>query len=607
MNLCYLFHKTINYPHTKQLFEVFGETLKLDIASQQECQKEYGVYIVDVKGLDKSKSTIIKKLLQDKTTSLIYFILNDSANALFYQLAYMLKVKSIITHKQEIDKVTQLIKTTYINNIYENKSLYVGRFVADTMCYMIFKNKKLVYASDMLLQDFQCNTLKEVETKVCSLLNLEFLFHNNDNVVDARQIFDETKLDIVKSVYKNGEYLVTIDRYDTDIMNCKSYGGLATRLTFIDILKERISKKEKNSYSLMSIKITNFKKIRNIAGKSELESFLQLFVKESKKFFSNYVVFSEYQQDFFVVLFKNLSLDLLEELAHQYYDAMQLFSKQFNFKIDLSLYVMALEVDNLGSVLNFLDDLRKENVSKKDTRDFKLRYIGKFKENMSDKEIIALLFESSYVNDLDLQLVNTYKGMIIDSPTKIIKKDTNAVYVIVKQIQGAVMSITKETIIHSETLHKDIKASVAFIDRLKKVAKLENFKVLSEELPKENIRVDFAKKNNAILSLTGMKISAEILDISVKSLSLQVKKIKMIEKLINTSIEITFTIPTKRTREGEIKIIDTINVSYVDCKDATTCKIVCEFRPSSKYKNIIMEYVHKRQIEIIEELKKMKY
>jgi hypothetical protein len=335
---------------------------------------------------------------------------------------------------------------------------------------------------------------------------------------------------------------------------------------------------------------------------------LQLFVKESKHFFNNYLVLSEYQQDFFVVLFKNISLETLENEAHKYYDMMQEFSKQFNFKIDLSLYVMSLEVDNIGDVLNFLDDLRKENISKKETKSFKLRYIGKYKENMSDKEIISLLFESSYVNDLDLQLINTYKGMIIDSPTKIIKKDANAVYVLVKQIQGAVMSITKETIIHSDALNKDIKASVAYIDRLKKIAKLENFKVLNETYrSKENIRVDFAKKNNAILSLPGMKISAEILDISVKSISLKVKKIKMIEKLVNQSIEISFPIPTKRTREGEIKITDSVRVSFVDCREDASCKMVCDFNPSSKYKNIIMEYVHKRQIEIIEELKKMKY
>ena len=35
--------------------------------------------------------------------------------------------------------------------------------------------------------------------------------------------------------------------------------------------------------------------------------------------------------------------------------------------------------------------------------------------------------------------------------------------------------------------------------------------------------------------------------------------------------------------------------------------MVCEFDPNSKNKNIIIEYVHNRQAEIVEELKKLNY
>ena len=287
---------------------------------------------------------------------------------------------------------------------------------------------------------------------------------------------------------------------------------------------------------------------------------------------------------------------------------MEEFLSSFNFKVDIAVHVMELDGLELGVILSILDSIRTNKISKKEIRDKKIKYIGRYREDMSDKEIIALLLDDSFINDVDLKLVNVYKGMVIDSPTKILKKERNAIYVIVKQIQGAVISLEKETILRSDAFAKDIKARVAFVDRKRKIAKLENFKVVDDNtLYKDNCRVDFAKKNMAILSLVGTKLSAEIIDISARSISVKLNKIKMIDRMINKDVEITFSIPTKRTREGEIKITEHAKVSSIDCKEKEYCRMVCEFDPGSKNKNIILEYVHNRQAEIVEELKKLNY
>ncbi len=607
MNLCYLYNKKINYPHAKKLLASFESHESIDISTSQ-CTKEYGIYVVDPGELSKEITTHIRTIFKERPSALIFMVSNGGNSATFYQLAYLLKAKSIITSKQDPAKVVSLIKSAYANHVYENKSLYVGRFVADTLCYMIFKGSELHYASDTLLKNFGCSSLEEIKQKVCSKLDLSKLLGHEDILVDARQIFDDEKLDIVKSIYKNGEYLVTLERYDYAQLHCSSEDDLSTRLKFIDFLRERLMEKDGSRYSLITIRITNFKKIGNIIGKSELESFINKFLKRSKELLSKYLIFSEYNQDFFVAMYKDTDFAELETKAQEYYTQMQEFFKEFNFKIDIALHVMELNNVELGVALSILDAIRANKISKKEIIDKKIKYIGRYNENMSDKEIISLLLDSSYINDMDLKLLNVYKGMIIDSPTKILKKDRNAIYVVVKQIQGAIMSIQKETILRSDAFDKDIKARVAFVDKKRKIAKLENFKVIDDDtLYKDNCRVDFAKKNMAIVSLIGTKVSAEILDISAKSISLKMKKIKILDKIINKKVEITFTIPTKRTHEGEIKITEMATVSYVDCRDEDSCRMVCDFDPASKNKNIIIEYVHNRQVEIVEELKKMNY
>ncbi len=607
MNLCYLYSDQITYPYVKELLEAFDESETLDITSQK-CTKEYDVYIVDLGEVAKETTTAVRNIFKEKNSALIYMISSGTTGAAFYQLVYLLKVRSVITQKQDVKKVIGLVKSAYATHIVESKSMYVGRFISEAFCYMIFKNKKLYYASDTLMENFECTTLKEVEQKICSKLDLEKLLCEEGVAVDARAIFDDTKLDIVKSIRKNNEHLVMIDRYDFDQIQCNASDDLATRLKFIDFLKDRLMETSGEKYSLITIKINNFKKIGNLIGKSDLEMFISRFIQKSKEILKKYLIFSEYNQDFFVATFKDIPFEDLEEKAQQFYTDMQEFANEFKFKIDVSLYVIELDHMELGMILSILDSIRANRISKKEIKNTRVKYIGKYDENMSDKEMIELLLDSSFINDTDLKLVNVYKGMLIDSPTKILKKDRNAIYVVFNQIQGAVMSIEKKTILRSDAFEKDILASVAFVDRKRKIAKLDTFKVIENSvLYRDHFRVDFAKKSMAVVSLVGTKVSAQILDISDKSISLQLNKAKMLEKLINKNVEITFTIPTHRTRDGEVKIVEQAKVSYVECANKDACRVVCEFDPNSKNRNIIAEYVHTRQAEIIEELKKMAY
>ena len=604
-----MYNKKITYPYAKELLSHFDESETIDI-SKQKCTKDYAIYVLDTGELDKEAANTIRTLFKSRPNALVYMTAPKNANATFYQLAYLLKVKSVISLKQDVKKVASMIKNAFSTQLQENKSLYVGRFIADALCYMIFKKSELHYASDTLMKNFQCKSLEDVKEKVCSKLDLkQLLSHDSQTFLSGHFFGDEKKLDIVKSIYKNDEYLITVDRFVFEQLDCNTTTDLATRLKFIDFLKERLVEEEESyKYSILTIKITNFKKIGNLIGKSQQEEFIHRFLSKAKELLEKYLMFSEYNHDFFVALYKDVSLKELEKKAQHFYNEMEKFLATFNFKVDIALYIMELDHLELGVVLSILDSIRANKISKKEIRDKKIKYISRFKEDMTDREIVALLLDDSFINDVELTLVNLYKGMLISSPTRILKKERNAIYVIVKQIQGAVMSLEKETIIRSDVFSKDIKARVAYVDRKRKIAKLENFKVLDDNsCYKDSGRVDFAKKNMAILSLVGTKLSAEIIDISVKSIRVKINKIKMIDKMIDKDVEITFSIPTKRTRDGEIKITETAKVSSITCKDDKHCQMVCLFNPESKNKNIILEYVHNRQAEIIEELKKLNY
>jgi len=117
-------------------------------------------------------------------------------------------------------------------------------------------------------------------------------------------------------------------------------GELATRLKFIDLLKERlVEEKNQHHYSILSIKIVNFKKIGNIVGKSEQEDFIHQFLTKVKELLNEYLIFAEYYHDLFVVLYKDVDFVELEKKAQSLYDKLEEFFASFNFKIEVALHV----------------------------------------------------------------------------------------------------------------------------------------------------------------------------------------------------------------------------------------------------------------------------
>ncbi len=497
-----------------------------------------------------------------------------------------------------------------MNSQEQETFFHIGKFIYNSLNYIIVKENKPIYASKVLLKNFTCQSLEDVEKKILSKLDANQLFHHQSIKTVIKHLFDNTKLDIIKSIYKDGEYLILIDRYDSNLFFQGTSNNLISRFSFVELLKEKLFENKDNNYFLITIHIVNLKKISNIIKQTEFEFFIENLLQEIKNFLDHFLVFAEYSQDFFIAMYKDHSFEHLIQIAQNLFDHIQEFQKQFHFKVILSLYVFELKNNNFDEILRLLDSIHYQKISKKEIQNKKLHYIGKYQENMSDKEIIELLFNTSFINDTDLQLLNTYKGLIISSPTKILKKEQENIYVIAKQIQGAAMISEKKTLLISDIFNKDIECDVAFVDQKRNIAKLEHFKVVqkNEKSLTKALQVDFAKKTLARLSFVGMKLSADILYISIKNITLHVNYMKTLPQTLNKEAHITFTIPSKRTREKEITIDEIVKVSFVHCNEETKrCTLTCEFQPQSKYKNILIEYIHTRQMEIIEELKKMIY
>ena len=601
MKLCYIYFEKIHYNNAKELFEKFDHTL-VDLASNS-IDTECDIYLLDIAHYTKDITLKLHRSFKEKPSILVYMFSSQANNVNFYQLAYMIQAKGIINIKEDVQKLILTIKKAFSMQLLETKSFYVGKFVASTLAYMIFKGDKLNYVSETLLKRFECSSLDEVEKKVCAKLPLQKLLSHDSVVVEIKKIFDQEEVDIIKSIYRNGEYLFILENYEASRLELCSNIDVATRLKFIDILKDRLEHKTPNDqYSVITIKIMNYKKISNVIGKSQFEEFISTFIDRTKQLLTSYIVISEYNQDFFVILYRNIPFETLVQKAEEFYEKMEEFIGSLQFKIDFALHVMQLHSKELGLTLSHLDALRHHSLSKRELQNKKIRYIGKYNENMSTKEIIFQIFENAFINDETLEATTIYKGVLLKGDVTIIKKEQNAVYIRVEKVLATAMNIAKIVHLRSCSYPQEVSAKVAFVDRKHLLSRLEHFEIVrNKPLEFEPGRVMFAKKSMAILALVGTKISAEIISISTHTIHLKVNKIKIFNELLHKKITISFTLPIKEQKiEEEVEII---YMQDMPKEQKPTLLVICAFDERSKNQPLLQQFVKTREEEIIEELK----
>jgi len=108
--LLHLYYKTSLSKQISDITKAFEFSETLDI-SKVDTLNHADVYLVEIEKIEKTLLLHIRKLLSNKTGSLIYFFVDEAPNLMLFQLAFFLSVKKILTPRNETLKVISDIKT----------------------------------------------------------------------------------------------------------------------------------------------------------------------------------------------------------------------------------------------------------------------------------------------------------------------------------------------------------------------------------------------------------------------------------------------------------------------------------------------------------------
>lgn len=598
--MVHLYHTSTNSKQIEETIEALDNCTKIDISNISNLDND-DVYLVEIDNADKNILLQIKKLLIDKKQSLIYFYITDSQNLMLFQLASLLNVSSIFTHKQTTDKIVETIKKEILEKKAIKLDIQRAKILMQEYSFMIFDNKELVFASQKLYDDFECKDLEMLSANVCSLCDIEALL-KDDIVIENNFLKAKSKTSTF-----SGEKFIYIEKDGSKIeKHSHEIDFIQNRIYFIEMLKEKVLENTMSSKELgiITIEIENVSKLREEWSEYEIEmSVRDLLFKVALEIDSDSLV-AQYDDDLYVILCNKSNFKELEEKAHLIQKKTIAYSNTQMIKPTIGLYVLDIKDIELNTALKIIAKISTQEIDSKDIKKHKIHRISNVGNGLGDARAIDILLLTTFTNKEEINLLNIYKGLCINTPSLIFNKTDQEVYVTFKQLQGTAMYFEKETLLQSGNFPKDIVADVKHIDFTKKIAQLNNFRFIcgNANLRKYS-RVTCAQRTPISITHDKGTMNGEIIDISMNSIAIKTRIYKDMNMLKLSKIVVNYTLPSKSHEDGYVKLsLGAKVISTIYDKDFS--KIIINIYEDKDSETHMMDYIYDRQKEIIIELKK---
>jgi hypothetical protein len=199
-----------------------------------------------------------------------------------------------------------------------------------------------------------------------------------------------------------------------------------------------------------------------------------------------------------------------------------------------------------------------------------------------------------------LKLINYYKGLPLSYPATINSIDRGSVDLDVQQEQAFTIERNRSTFIRSPLFKHDVFAQAQYVNIMKKAATFVKFSYVEIMAERRNfIRMELEPSPDAIIESPLGIINGNLCDISLTGLNISVDHYYPLE--INTETSIRFKL---RDLEQSLDIKVNVPAKLVGIMDGSQPYhykfIIC---PDKLLERDLSQYIFRRQIEIIKEIK----
>jgi hypothetical protein len=214
------------------------------------------------------------------------------------------------------------------------------------------------------------------------------------------------------------------------------------------------------------------------------------------------------------------------------------------------------------------------------------------------EEIISILKKAP--SNTVLKLINYFKGMPVSYSATINSVDRNNVDLDIQGEQAFTVEHCRSVFIRSPLFKHDVFAQAQYVNIKKRAATLTKLSYVEIVAEKRNfIRVKPEPSPDALVETPQGIIEGSLFDISLTGINISTEILCTLERGIEAKIKSKF-----KNMEQDLTIDLNVTAQLVAMKDDTKpYSLIFTFNPGKELERQLSQYVFKRQIEIIREIK----
>lgn len=206
--------------------------------------------------------------------------------------------------------------------------------------------------------------------------------------------------------------------------------------------------------------------------------------------------------------------------------------------------------------------------------------------------VLAAIKEGRLKNDL--MLLNFFREIPVSYPASVETLEEKFVELLVHQIQAVVISFEKVTVIKTSHLPRDVIANVNYVNVEKSRIVLSNFSyALVRADRRMSVRVELREQIYASFIFQDREVRGKLHDMSLTGVSIDVTDDPQIA--LSERGELAVTLPT------EVIMVDATLLKVLTTLEGY--RLVFEMEATRATEMNISQYIFRRQLEIIKELK----
>ncbi len=378
-----------------------------------------------------------------------------------------------------------------------------------------------------------------------------------------------------------------------------------SKLRFVEHLKNTLITRaiDRKETPIVCVRIENSQKIIGEFGNDGYFDFLNALNPFLKEHLGD-TPQTYWEKDYIIFIADNSTSKNLEKQSDVLLEKLFLFKFPYDIIPFLELYVLSVTELTLNDTLEILERLYYKKFQESDTKFLVYHKSSHMTYSCDEEKRTMFYLENVFLKKHALKLLNIYKGLSINTHSKILKIKEGAIYVKTENIQKYVMNIEKSVVLQSVDFPKDMEADVKYIDHEEPFAILTNPRFLDFSAnERQHVRVQCDIRIPITLQAQRLAYTGEILDISIQAVAIKYKS-RISKNIINTRVKLAFNLPLQGHENGIARMeIEGEVIAIIESE--SHYKTIVNIAPKAPFDTYMLEYIYARQKELILEIKKL--